>query len=597
MCADRLSRAGRAGWLAWAVVAAAAVTLATPGGAAPASAARAAPAQGAQARGAAASASPRIPPPGHRGALRISGQFRDGAMVAATGLAWRPPRLPRGMRLLSFEIAHTWQSCAPSGRLCSAAAGPTATPFAARRYVVGHADTGRRLKVTETAAEVVETKASTFAFTVIRRSVSRLASAPIRAYQLHRRPAAAFVNGTPERHTASAEEYFQVSVPHYNTADGRAAQWYRIGRGRWRAMPGSRVFYTGKLRTGPHRVAVRTANRAGATVISFGWQVVPLPPPVACQPQRPRRCWYPPHLAADHHPMRWDWQIGRVTPLQRTGRHAVDIYDIDGFLTTPAQIHAIRTRWQASTLAHPRTVCYLDLAWEDYRPDASPSPRGRYFPAATLGKVYYGYPEERWLDFRQLAVLEPMLRERISMCARKGFDAVELDDIDSFDPPSTTGFRLTPGDVQNFLSYAFNEIHRYGLTGLWKNSPWLSWWGRRYADGAVVEECYLDRGCSAAQLRGSRQYGITCTRLRGATPCGWDDFTADATRRQPAGKWVGEAEYSADHYVCNPGQRCRHRREFGTFCSAVYASPRGFAAVKFDVSLDGRMFFPCPRGT
>jgi hypothetical protein len=291
--------------------------------------------------------------------------------------------------------------------------------------------------------------------------------------------------------------------------------------------------------------------------------------------------------------MRWDWQIGRVTPLQRTGRHAVDIYDIDGFLTTAAEVRTIHTSWQAATLPHPRTVCYLDMAWEDYRPDASP---GSYFPAATLGKVYYGYPEERWVDFRQLDALKPMLRERISMCARKGFDAVELDDIDSYDPPATTGFHLTPGDAQNFLAYAFNEIHRYGMTALWKNSPYLSWWGRRYADGAIVEECYVYHACYAAWLRGSRQYGITCTGLAGRTPCGWDDFTTDVTRQQPTGKWVGEAEYAADHYVCNPGQQCPHKRKFATFCRVVYARPDGFAAVKFDVNLNGKMFYPCPSG-
>jgi hypothetical protein len=72
-----------------------------------------------------------------------------------------------------------------------------------------------------------------------------------------------------------------------------------------------------------------------------------------------------------------------------TGARAVDIYDLDGFLTTRAEIHAIHTTWQASTLAHPKTICCLDMAWEDYRPDASPAPRG-YFPAATLGKVYSG---------------------------------------------------------------------------------------------------------------------------------------------------------------------------------------------------------------
>jgi hypothetical protein len=549
----------------------------------------------------------RIPPPRHRGRLRVTGHLRDGGVAGAAGLRWSAPRLPRGMRLLSFEVAYTWRSCARGGRPgggwpgggwhCRAAADTTATPFAARHYAVGHADTGRWLRVTETAAEVVETQPSTFTFRVIRRSVSRLATRPVRAYPRGRAPVTAFINGTPERRTASDAEYFQVIVPHHNSADGRAAQRYRIDGGRWRLLPAGRVFYTGKLRPGRHRVSVRAADRAGARTVSFRWRVVPLPPPMACRPYHGRPCWYPPHLAANHHPMRWDWQIGRVTPLLRTGKHAVDIYDVDGFLTTPAEVSRLQARWPASTLPHPKAVCYLDLAWEDYRPDGSPSPYGRYFPAAALGNVYYGYPQERWLDFRQLDALKPMLRERIAMCARKGFSAVELDDIDSFDPPSTTGFHLTPGDAQNLLAYAFNEIHRYGMTGLWKNSPLLSWWGRRYADGAVVEECYVYHGCFAAQLQGTSQYGITCSGLAGATPCGWDSFTADATRQQPTGKWVGEAEYGADHYVCDPGQRCPPKRRFATFCHVVYAPPHGFAAVKFDVDLDGRVFYPCPRGT
>ena len=180
-----------------------------------------------------------------------------------------------------------------------------------------------------------------------------------------------------------------------------------------------------------------------------------------------------------------------------------------------------------------------------------------------------------------------------SACARKGFDAVELDDIDSFDPAST-GFDLTPGDAGNFLAYAFNEIHRYGRTGLWKNSPYLPSWGCEYADGAIVEECYLDHACFASQLKGSSQYGITCTALTGAAPCGWDDFTTDVTRDQPTGKWVGEAGYSGGDYVCDPGQKCPVPREFGTFCRSVCSPPYGFAAVKFDDDLDGEVFHPCP---
>jgi len=523
-----------------------------------------------------------IPPPAHHGTLRVSGLPRDGAAVTATGLRWHAPPLPRGMSLLSFEVAWSWQSCDAAGTHCRAGADTTAAPFAARRYAVGHADTGRRLRVTETAAEVVQTRRNPFTFQVIRRSVSALTAAAVRAYPRHRPPATAFVDGTPERRTASAEEYFQVAAPHANAADGTVTQRYQVDFGPWRPMPVNRVFYTGHLEPGPHQVAVRTAGRVGATQIGFAWQVDPPTPPLPCQGQ----CWYPPHLDRTGHPMRWDWQIGRTTPLQRTGRNAVDIYDTDGFLTTRAQVTAIKTGWRASTLAHPRTVCYLDLAWEDYRPDASPQVPSAAFPAAALGHVYYGYPEERWVDLRQLDALKPMLRERVGMCARKGFDAVELDDIDSFDPPSTTGFHLTPGDAQNFLGYAFNLIHRAGMTALWKNSPYLSWWGRQYADGAVVEECYPDHACFAAQFQGSRQYGITCTALSGGTPCGWDDFTA-------AGQWVGEAEYAEDGYVCSPGQQCQGPHSFGTFCRSVYAVPHGFAAVKFDADLDGRIFFSC----
>ena len=545
---------------------------------------------------AAASIAASIPAPTHRGALRIRGVLRDGATVAASGLSWSRPRLARGLTLLSFVVSYTWQSCDDRGKDCEAAADSTATPFAAAAYVVGHADTGRRLRVTETASAVVETQASTFSFQDIQRSVSRLATVAVHAYRLHQAPTSGFVNGTPEQRTSSTEEYFQVSAPHENAADGQANQKYKIENGPWRLLPANRVFYTGTLAVGPHVVSVRTANRAGTRVIRFRWRVIPMPAPVACVSSGSSApaggCWYPPHLASDGKPMRWDWQIGRVTPLERTGENAVDIYDVDGFLTTAAEVRTMETTWQAATLPHPRTICYIDLAWEDYRRDASPG--GGYFPAATLGDVYYGYPQERWVDFRQLDALKPMLDERISMCARKGFDAVELDDIDSFDPPSTTGFDLTPGDAENFLAYAFNEIHRYGMTGLWKNSPYLSSWGREYADGAIVEECYLDHACFASQLKGSSQYGITCTALSGATPCGWDDFTTDATREQPTGKWVGEAEYTGDDYVCDPGQKCPVPREFSTFCRTVYSPPYGFAAVKFDDDLDGGVFYACP---
>jgi hypothetical protein len=130
-----------------------------------------------------------------------------------------------------------------------------------------------------------------------------------------------------------------------------------------------------------------------------------------------------------------------------------------------------------------------------------------------------------------------------------------------------------------------------------EDTPGLSWWGVRYADGAVVEECYLYHECFAAWQLGARQDAITCTPLGGRTPCGWDDFTGDATSNQPTGKWVGEAEYAEDGYVCSPGQRCSGPHGFSRYCQLVYAPARGFAAVKFGVNLDGTTFYPCPKGS
>ena len=120
--------------------------------------------------GAARAAVAEIPTPVPHGTLRIAGTPRDGATVSARGLRWRPGKLAQGDRLLSFAVATAWEACvAPSGP-CAPAADTTATPFAARRYVVGHADVGRYLRVTETAAETVETDPATFTFHVLRAS-------------------------------------------------------------------------------------------------------------------------------------------------------------------------------------------------------------------------------------------------------------------------------------------------------------------------------------------------------------------------------------------------------------------------------------------
>ncbi len=156
------------------------------------------------------------------------------------GLHWRAAQLPRGARLLSFEVATTWQACTAPAGPCTRAADTTATPFAARRYVAGHADVGRYLRVTETAAEVVETDPATFTFHVLRASRTRTTLRAVAAYPAGRAPATAFMNGLPERRTGSDSERFQVAAPHFNPADGTPVARFRVDGRPWAALPAGR---------------------------------------------------------------------------------------------------------------------------------------------------------------------------------------------------------------------------------------------------------------------------------------------------------------------------------------------------------------------
>src|SRR2546430_16158602 len=100
-------------------------------------------------------------------------------------------------------------------------------------------------------------------------------------------------------------------------------------------MPRSRVFPTGKLRVGGHRVEVQTADVAGVTMLSFRWRVVPLPAPLPCTRPDGGACSYPPHPDRTRPPLRWGWQIGPATPPQPARPHTLARHDTDAPPTTP----------------------------------------------------------------------------------------------------------------------------------------------------------------------------------------------------------------------------------------------------------------------
>lgn len=148
----------------------------------------------------------------------------------------------------------------------------------------------------------------------------------------------------------------------------------------------------------------------------------------------------------------WQWQLsGKLDPSVD-----VPVYDIDGFNHSKATVTDLHRRGR-------KVICYLSTgAWEEFRPDAGK------FPESVLGKGN-GWDGERWLDIRRTDVLEPLMAKRIEMCRKKGFDAVEPDNMDGY--VNRTGFRLTGADQLRYNRLIARLAHDRGMAVGLKNDP------------------------------------------------------------------------------------------------------------------------------
>ena len=213
----------------------------------------------------------------------------------------------------------------------------------------------------------------------------------------------------------------------------------------------------------------------------------PVPAPVPC-----RGCEHPPPRAS------WQWQL---TGLVDTSVDAA-VFDVDLFDTPAAVVRSLQARGRV-------VVCYLSAgSWERWRPDAA------RFPAAVRGRALEGWPGERWLDVRRLDALAPVLRARLDLCRRKGFDAVEFDNVDGWS--NRTGFPLTAADQLAFNAWLANEAHRRGLSAGLKNdleqAPRLV----RHFDWALAEQCVEYRECD--RLRPFVRAGKAVLAVEYSTP-------------------------------------------------------------------------------
>jgi len=174
----------------------------------------------------------------------------------------------------------------------------------------------------------------------------------------------------------------------------------------------------------------------------------------------------------------WQWQLGGS---KVDTSYNADVYDIDGFDNSKATVDRLHGRGS-------RVVCYVSVgSWENWRPD-----KGR-FPKKVLGNKYYGWPGEKWLDIRRIDLIGPIMESRIDMCAAKGFDAIEPDNMDGY--TNKTGFPLTYTDQLRYNRWLADEAHERGLSIAMKNDEAQVEDLLPYYDFAITEDCFDGRWC------------------------------------------------------------------------------------------------------
>jgi hypothetical protein len=233
--------------------------------------------------------------------------------------------------------------------------------------------------------------------------------------------------------------------------------------------------------------------------------------------------WHPPaHIT-------WYWQLQGKLPDPLP---AVQVIDVDGFDTSAATVTSMHGQGI-------HAVCYIDVGtWENWRPDASS------FGKSLLGAPN-GWPGERWLNIARIKALAPIMRARFEMCKRKGFDAVEPDNMDGY--TNHSGFALTAAEQLRYDEWVARTVHSLGMAVLQKNDNGQSRQLEPYFDGALDEQCnqYQECGTFEPYLQ--------------------------------AGKPVLNAEYKGSLY---PGFCANDKR-------------LGISGALYNLALNGKVFEPC----
>lgn len=173
----------------------------------------------------------------------------------------------------------------------------------------------------------------------------------------------------------------------------------------------------------------------------------------------------------------WQWQLsGDINASWN-----VDMYDIDLFDAPQEIIDALSADGRV-------IICYFSAgSWENWRDDADD------FPDEILGSTLDGWADERWLDIRQIDLLEPIIAARLDLAVEKGCNGVEPDNVDGWDNDS--GFPLTYHDQIVFNTWLAEMAHQRGLSIGLKNDLDQIEDLVEHFDWALNEQCFQYEEC------------------------------------------------------------------------------------------------------
>jgi len=215
------------------------------------------------------------------------------------------------------------------------------------------------------------------------------------------------------------------------------------------------------------------------------------PEPDTDEPEEPpvvQNDWWQPK-ASDN--LTWQWQLQG---------------DID--TTIPAQVYNIDMDSPADKIAELKSqdiklICYFSAGTIEYfRSDF------RDFPQEIIGEQYEDLVDERWVDYANIDALAPIMRARLDKCKQKGFDAIEIDNVDAHNYETRdengnvvnigTNFQMALEESTAYVLWLTREAHSRGLSIGLKNAEEMVYDVVDEVDWMLVEDCYYDSWCQYA---------------------------------------------------------------------------------------------------